>query len=240
MNEKINADLKSLKFIFNKDKSYIFPIIIFLASILLFSQFVIPQFKLLTAAQGEIKELNAKTEILNQNLNLLSNINDETLGSQLDLLDLALPNDKDFMGVLNAVNIAAQKAGVSIGSFSFQVGNLATSESKGTFPVISLTVPITADSAGANSFIQILSNTFPLSEVNSVKINDSSSVINLSFYYKSVDASGYSQDSPISPISQDGLLLITQMRGFQSASSFSVPVAPVTTITPVATVSAVK
>ena len=109
MNEKINADLKSLKFILNKNKVYIFPIVVILVSIMLFSQFVIPQADALLAAREEALATSLKIETLKANLDILTNINEETLDSQLKTLSLALPLSKDFFGILNSVILLSKK-----------------------------------------------------------------------------------------------------------------------------------
>jgi len=237
MNEKINMDLKSLKFILNKNKAYIFPVVIILVSILLFFQFVIPQFNLFFQTQEDVKDLKAKTAVLKENLNVLNNIDEGVLGSQFETMSSALPLSKDFMGILNSINTAAQKAGVSLGNFSFKIGSLSSSENNtDVFPVVKFTVPIDAGVAGANSFVQAISTAFPLAQVDSISINSTTSTVNLSFYYKLLNISTYNQYIPISPVSQKGLTLIDQMNGFESASSFSLPSLPVT---PVASTSAV-
>jgi len=234
MKEKINANLKSLKFVFNKNKSYVLPSVLILVSILLFFQFVIPEFSLLFKTQEEVSALKAKTELLKENLNMLTNIDQDTLDSQYNTMILALPVNKDYIEILNTVNVAAQKAGVSLGNYSFKVGSLGKSDSADISPLIKLTVPIESGLTGANSFVQIINNTVPLSQIDAVNVVDTSSSITLSFYYKLLDTSNYSQDALISPVSQEGLNLIDQMKEFKAASSFSMPVIPT------ATASAVK
>src|SRR3989344_3104909 len=116
MNEKINADLKSLKFIFERNRSYILPSIIILVCIALFLRFVIPQFGILFAAQEEAKQASLKLQTLKENLNVLTNTDEKSLDVQLKILNLALPLNKDFSAILNSIYLASQKAGVNLGS----------------------------------------------------------------------------------------------------------------------------
>jgi len=234
MKEKINTNLKSLKFVFNKSKSYVFPSVIILISILLFFQFVIPEFSLLFKTQEEVNALKAKTELLKENLGMLTNINQDTLDSQYNTMILALPANKDYIEILNTVNIAAQKAGVNLGNYSFKVGSLGKADSVDISPVIKLNVPIESGLTGVNSFVQIINNTIPLSQIDSVNVGETSSSVTISFYYKLLDSSNYSQDALISPVSQEGLNMIDQMKEFNTASSFLMPQVPT------ATASAVK
>jgi len=219
MNEKINLDLKSLEYIFNKNKSYILSVIIILISVMLFFRFIIPQFGGLLAARKEAKESSLKLETLKENLSLLTNINEQTLDSQLRTLSLALPLNKDFIEMLNSVYSTAQKTGVSLGSFSLAIGDISISENNNSFPVIRLSIPVNAGVAAVNSFIETISKTVPLSEVYFVKVGKSASTVGLSFYYKPLSASNYSQDARVSPISQKGLTLIDQLNKFGNISS---------------------
>lgn len=218
MDKKINADIKSLKFIFNKNKSYIFPVIIILVSIMLFFQFVIPQFNALLEAQKEAIAASVKLETLKANLDVLNNINEATLDSQLEVLKSALPLDKDFIGILNSIYLTSQKTGVDLGSFSFKIGDLTQSEIGNNFPVVNLSLPVSSSVAAINNFVETISKTVPLSETSLIKVGNASSTINLSFYYRPLSASSYSQDVRISPISQKGLTLINQLSQFENVS----------------------
>lgn len=219
MNEKINEDIKFFKFIFDKNKSYVFPIVIMLVSIMLFFQFVIPQVSLLLKTRKEAKESSLRLETLKENLDVLINVNEETLDSQLKILNLALPLNKDFIGILNSVYLTAQKAGVNPGSFSLKIGDISKSENDDNFPVIKLSVPINAGVTEINNFVTAISKTVPLAEAYLVKAGNISSMVSLSFYYKPLGASNYSWDAHISPISQKGLTLVNQLSGFESVPS---------------------
>lgn len=214
MDGKINEDLKSFKFIFNKNKPYIVSIGVMLISIILFFQSVIPQFNLLLKTREEAKDASLKLEIMRENLDMLSNINEELLDSQLKTVTLALPLNKDFIGILNSVYLTSQRAGVSLGSFSFKVGDLFKSENGDNFPVVKLSAPVDAGITAINSFIKTISTTVPLSEVYLVKVGGTSSSVSVSFYYKPLGASTYNQDVRISPISQKGLILINELDEF--------------------------
>ena len=226
MNEKINVDLKSLKFIFERNKPYILPSIIIVVCIALFLQFVIPQFKILSLAQEEARLASLKLQILKENLNVLTNTDEKSLDSRLKILNLALPLNKDFGGILNSIYYASQKTGVSLGSFSLQIGELADTKKSVDFPSISLTIPISANAPAVNSFVEVLSKTAPISEVTVIKIRNVASSIKLSFYYKPLGFSNLKEDMRINPISQKGLRIINRLSSFENIESFQqVPIA---------------
>lgn len=221
MNGKINADLKSIKFVFDRNKPYILPYIIIFACIILFFQFVIPQLKTLFAAREQAKEASEKLEILKENLNVLANTNEETLDLQLKTVSLALPLNKDFSGILSSIYYASQKTGVGLGSFSLKVGDLSEPSNNDKFSTVSLSVPVNSNVDGVGSFVENIGKTVPLSEVTVIKIGERASVINLSFYYKPLDVVSIKEDIRINPVSQKGLALINKLSGFENSYSFS-------------------
>lgn len=226
MNEKINPDFKSLKFIFERNKSYILPSIIIAVCIALFFQFVIPQFGILAAAQEEAKQASLKLQALKENLNVLVNTDEKSLDESLKILNLALPLNKDFSGILNTIYYASQKTGVTLGSFSLQIGDLKDSKKSSEFPVISLSIPINANAAGVNSFVETLSKTVPLSETTTIKIKNIASSVKVSFYYKSLDLDKLKGDERITSLTQKGLGVINKISGLENISPFQqVPIA---------------
>ncbi|MDO8583022.1 MAG: hypothetical protein Q7R51_00645 [bacterium] len=218
MNGKVNEDLKAIKFILDKNRPYLFPCVVMLVSIILLFQFVIPQFQALFSAGEQAKNMSLKLGSLKQNLNILTNASDDSLDSQLRIVSLALPSEKDFSGILNAIYFSAQKAGVALGPFSIQIGNLSNSENAGKSPTISLTLPINSDTAGVNNFVAAISKTLPLSDVTLIKIGEVTSTVNLVFYYKPLNVLSNSEDVRLSPVSQKGLSLIDKLATFENSS----------------------
>ena len=177
MNEKINVDVRSLKIIFERNKYYIVPVAIILICIILFFQLIIPQFKTLFALGENAKKMALELQVLKNNLNVLMNTNEKVLDSQLKILISALPSDKDFDSMLSVIYSVSQKTGVSLGNFSLKIGNLSESEAANSSPTIKVTVPINSNAESATSFIQELISLAPLSEIESIKMNDLSSFI---------------------------------------------------------------
>lgn len=236
MNEKINADIQSLKFIFSKNKAYIVPVVVIFISIILFFQFVIPQFNAFLVIRKDAQAASSKLAALKANLSLLVNVNDETLDLQLKTLSVALPTKKDYIGILNSIYLTSQKTGVNLGNFSLKIGDISKSDSADKLQVVSLSLPINSSIAAVSSFIDAIGSTLPLVEVNSVKAGNVSSTVNLSFYYKSLDLSKYNQNIHVGPISQNGLIIIDKLNKFNDPNAISRE----TMIFPIATSSAAK
>ncbi len=121
MSSKISLDRLTLERLYKKHKDYLIPIVTIIVCFILLLQVTIPQIGFLSAKQEEVSVEKAKLKILNNNLNILSNLNDSTLNSQFALATAALPVEKNFAGILNTINLAASKAGVFLGDFEFQV-----------------------------------------------------------------------------------------------------------------------
>lgn len=217
MKEKTNASFGSLRFIYKRNKPFIISWAIILTCILIFFQFIIPQYKALLSVKQAIKDESSKLDTLKKNLNMLVNTNENSLNSQLGVLNQALPVEKDFDGILSSIYYASQKTDVSLGTFSLKIGELSNVLSGDKFPTISLSLPINGGGIAVGRFVEIISNTFPLSEVSLVKIGDKTSNVNLSFYYKPLDSKGTIEAS-INPISQKGLSLIDKLESFENVS----------------------
>lgn len=221
MEQKVNVDITALIIIFNKNKSYILPVLIMLISLFLFLQFVPPQFNALIKAREEAKATLAKIAKLKENLNILSNINDAELNSQLQTLSLALPLRKDYVGILDTINLTAKKTKVDVGSFSIRIGDISTSESNADFfPMIRFPVPISTDIVGAYRFVDEISQAaVPLSNVYYVNAGKDSASVGLAFYYMPLGStSDVSPDATVVPVSQKGLKLIDQLIELQKES----------------------
>jgi Tfp pilus assembly protein PilO len=220
MNEKVNLDLKSLQFILNKNRAYIAPFFVFIASIFLFLQFVIPQFQSLLQAQDNLAQERLKLNNLQNDLNLLSNTDEVILNEQFDAMSKALPLDKDFGRMLNSIYYSASRTGVSLGNFSFKVGDLSTFSENEDIPTIKISIPITAASAFTiRNFLQSINDSLPLAKISLIKTGQSISVVDLDFYYKSIDSSVFNRNTR--SVSQEGLDLIESLSGFEDTSSFS-------------------
>jgi len=223
MNGKINLDIKSLKFILEKDKPYILPLVIIFTCIVLFFQFIIPQLKTLLTAREQEKQASLNSRTLKENLNILVNTDEDSLDSQLEVLNLALPSSKDFGGILNSIYLTSQRTGVALGAFSIRIGDLSEYQKDSELPKITLSIPINSGIAGVNGFVDAIEKTVPLSEVNLVKIGekDSISSVNLSFYYKPLGISSNKDYVSVNPVSQKALLLIDKLKNFDNISSLS-------------------
>ena len=125
---KIENDLDagSLRIIYYKYKAFIMPLIVITVSIILVGLIIIPQVQNLFTLKDEEAMHKEKLAILQKNIAILSQVSDETLDKDLQVVSAALPPEKDFFGVLTALSESADGAGVTLQDFSLQIGEIAT------------------------------------------------------------------------------------------------------------------
>lgn len=209
----INTDIQALKIIFNRNKHYIIPIVVILICIGLIIKIIIPQFKTFLEVKEEARIASLRLEKLKKDLNMLESLSEEVLKSQLETTTLALPISKEFGGILNVLYSAAEASGVSIGKFSFQVGDLDKSgENEGKFSTINLSIALENNITPVSNFVNIIAKTVPLSGTSVVKTGEKGSTVGLSFYYKFLPV--ISSDSPIVPISREKISLLSKIGNF--------------------------
>jgi hypothetical protein len=142
----------------------------------------------------------------------------------LQIVSVALPPNKDFSGVLDGISVAANKSGVFLGDYEFQVGNISTpSISIQSFPSLQITLKINGGVSGVTRFITELYKTVPLSEVSSVKVSNSDSEITALFYYKPFPPLGFNSSLPINTVSPQGLSVINTLSSWNNAVKVIVP-----------------
>jgi|SRR3989344_1423528 len=227
MKENISIDINTIKTLYRKYKEHLVYILVIFITVILFLSFVLPGIKDVVKLNNERKtELN-KLSILKNNLNLLSNIADSELSSQLLVVYSALPSEKDFEGVLNSISLATAKSGASLNDYEFQVGSLSSSPVETTgFPFLTLSVSIRGTPQQVAKFIGYLSESTPLSEVTSIIQNSNSATVAINFYYKALVPSQFNDSKAIAPISEKGKQIIRTLSSW-GVNNLPGPEAPI-------------
>lgn len=181
---KIGIDRIAIEQLYKKNKDYIIPILIIIICFFLLVEITIPQIGILSVRQQEVAAEKAKLETLNSNLSVLSSQSDNILDFQLGLASAAFPPDKNFTGILDAVNVAANKAGIVLGDYDFQVGDLSKATQGRSVPSLDISLFVTGGSVETTRFISELYKSFPISEIADIEVNKNSSKVIVSFYYR--------------------------------------------------------
>lgn len=213
MKENTNIDINTIKILYKKYKEHIAYILIIFITIVLFLFTVLPRIADLSKLNDERKAELKIFSILKSNLDLLSNIDDSKLTSQVQVVSSALPSEKDFEGVLNAISLASAGSGATLSDYKFQVGDLSESLSVNTsgFPSLTLAVNIRGTPSQVAKFVGSLSKSTPISEVTSILQNANNATISIAFYYKALSSVQLNDSMQITPLSQRSIEIINTL-----------------------------
>lgn len=219
MDKKVNLDIKSLKLIYERDKPFIVPLIVIIVCIILVVKVELPLLQNFNKVKEDSKKASFELSNLKKDLSVIEDLDENSLSQQLTLLNKALPINKDFIGILDAVYLASQKTGISLGEFSFQVGDLNKfDQGQDKFPSIKLSVTALNNIRSVNNFIESISKTLPLSYISMVKSGDKTTQIDIFFYYKKLANFLPKGDMRIEPLSSQKLSTIKEISEFNNSS----------------------
>lgn len=198
-------DITVITALYRKYKMYVIPAAIILVCILLILFVIVPQVENIFAMQKKEEETRSKISSLKKNVAFVKNINQSKEQSQFFITLKALPVEKDYIGILDAIGTASQKAGVSTSDYSFQVGSL-TVKTADNSTKIGLSLTIIGGITETKQFLRELKRSLPLSEVSSTNVNLQSSSMTVAFHYKPLgfsDIDFYKELKPLSKQQQE-------------------------------------
>ena len=221
MKREVWRGQNSLRFTYYRYKdspyySFIILFVVICVCFILIFNIIIPQVYNWFSIRDEVIATQERMNIHRRNLDFISlQINKTTLENNRQLTLRALPVDKDFGDIINAVAISAVKAGVSVDDFNFSPGQISKAEVN---PVknglilssIKVTLSLTGGVKETGKFIAEINKMLPVNEVENIDISNNKSTISLVFFSKTYKASVIREDEPIKAISaNNGRLLGT-------------------------------
>lgn len=216
--KKVNLDKEAAATVYRHYKGNILPITVILACILILFFVIVPEFKQFLSSREKLKTETQKLEILKNNYNFLSGLDESQMENDYKVLSRALPPNKDFVGIMNAISVASQKTGVSVGNFDFSLGNLDKTTENTAFPTIKININLVGNVAAIAKFVTELYKTTPVSEVTTIKATGIVSSLEIRFYYKPFPPLNVSDESPVVPYSPQTLSLIKQVSLWNNAN----------------------
>lgn len=202
MNTVAFFDRSGLRLLYYQYKEYVTPLLIALLSVVLLIVFVVPQTSSFFAMKNEENVYRKKVSMLKSNVAFLSGLGDAALDTQFVTVSKALPAEKDFSGILNALSSSASIANVGLGDFTFEVGDLSTKSAEPSKRLpLEITLNLTADVEGTKRFLKELSEKLPLSEVISVHLAARYATVKTIFYYKPFIAKRFDSSASIKGLS---------------------------------------
>ncbi|HWY79700.1 MAG TPA: hypothetical protein VNW29_05060 [Candidatus Sulfotelmatobacter sp.] len=201
-----------------------------LVCVVLLFYVIIPEVSNWFSIRQEINATQQRISIIQQNIAFMTNLNRNTLNTQLQTATSALPSSKDFGSILQTVSSDAANAGVSLSNYSFQVGNLDSSNAQLTdvrykgISEIQITLIITGTFDRIQRFIKALDTSLPLSEITAINGNGANATITLQFFQKAFPNVAFSPSIPLTAVSSSQLSLLQSL--FKSNANTTVQVAP--------------
>lgn len=222
-NKPIPINETTFRILYFRFKPYLISSGVILVCIILFFEFIIPQVSNWFALRDEVIAEQQKIDVLSQNLNIITKINNSTLDKDIQVTTIALPSEKDFAAILNAVSNAATAANVSLGDYSFQVGNLSDT-AIGSQTNLQLILSIKGGIADVERYIQSLKTQVPLSDVTNIQINSaSSSTLTTVFYFKPFPQLAFNSVTPLIGITAQDDQLISSLQSYGGESNTTGP-----------------
>lgn len=197
----------------------------FLVCFLLIFKIIIPRTQDWFSLRDEEIATRHRIAIIESNTSFMSSLDKKLLNDNRQLAIRALPSEKDFGEIINAIVVAAVRSGVSIEDFSFNLGLISSTsgelkkspeESEST---TRLSLSLSGSVDNVKSFIAEISEKLPISQIESVDLDSDSASISLFFYGKSYVAPRISQDNPISSLLAENNSLFIKLAKWGEVSS---------------------
>lgn len=234
----VTINQSTLRILYFQYKAFIVPVIVIFVCVIIFITVIIPQFQQVISLQGQIADSQQRVTTLNNNIAVATGINDTIVNSQLKTTFLALPQDKDFAAILNAISNAAVLSNVSLGDYSLSVGDIASNPSSPQDANLQLSLNISGDISQVRNFITQLKNQLPLSDISQANIGSGGSgSVTITFFAKPFSKITFLASAPIQPLTKSELDLLSNLytRNQQAANEAIPTPSPTTTASASAT-----
>ena len=217
----------NIKFVYlrYKDSSYFtisVIILIITVCVLLVFALILPQFDQWLSIRQEVIATRERTATINDNIAYLSNLDRIQLSTQMNAVSSALPPQKSFGAILEALSASALRAGVSFQDYSFEVGSVSTSSAqinnahiKG-LSAVNITLVVDGSVDQVKKFMQEASKALPLSEVTAVEGSDGALNITFEFFQKKLPKVTLQDDKPVPRVINTHATLINQLTSWQA------------------------
>lgn len=235
MNDITFSDIQKF---YTRYKTYIVPIVTIVTCAFLFLLVVIPQIEDLFITKGLEVEYKEKNKILQANLAFLKNLDVQVLDSHVNLVSSGLPLDKDYVGVINAISLAANTSGIELQDYDFIVGSLSKSENTENKETLNVDLLVKGNLDMVKAFILQLEEMLPLMQVNSIeKTSGEAFLIKTNFYYMFSGDIHFDSFSPLTPLSAKDQSVLTKIAPWSLTSNEQDQTEPSTPVEPTKSVS---
>ncbi len=233
MNNELKRDLKVVKlWYYNFRYSIYFPVffpsVAVIICLIVIMAFVLPQIQSWFSLQDEIKATEGRIQTIKDNISYLQVVDGQSVDADFHTATLALPAEKDFMGILNVISDAASSSNVALQDYSFTPPTVnkksaatttTTSTDASTVGMTPVRVSLVVEGkiTGVNAFVKNIEKKLPLAEVKEVDFGETKAQIVINFYTRSFPDISLANGETINVLSQSDRILLQKLRA-QSSS----------------------
>lgn len=202
-----------------KYKLIIYPILFFLAGLLILWMVAFPAFSNIGSTRTQVKDEENKLKGYESSVKVLSLTNEVSLSEYVSVVVSALPPEKNIPAVYTALTQSAVKSGLSFRGFSIKAGDVYNKSGKTTIlasgiPYIDVSVELLGvDKSSLSAFAEALSTSFPLNEISKISVSAGEASIDIKFFYKPYDLSVINKDF-INSLSSDDISLLKTLTSY--------------------------
>ena len=138
---------------------------------------IIPLYQNTTNLLAQIKSKTTERDALSTKVSLMSQLDVNVLNSRVQTLDQALPQRKDVLTYLVAIDGLSKQLGLSFGGISLAPGDVSTGSSSTKGPVLSglqsldTDIKISGNEDSVYSFLRTIEQVLPLMQIKNVKVS---------------------------------------------------------------------
>lgn len=212
---------ETLRKLYKKNKERLIPFALFLASLFILLNLIIPQLSSIFETRKKISIERKKLKILEESLSIMNSQNTTEVNSNLQLASSALLFSKDIALVYASFTQASLKSQVVVRSFSIKVGDVYTQKKSqesitGQLPTFDVSIRLSSpDPRNIIDFTRGLYKTLPLLEIKKINVLENSSDVEVSFFYKPLDTTSLARQDVIGELTLAEVNTLNTLREFE-------------------------
>ncbi len=214
---------QQLKIYYKKYKREILPAALLGAGIILITNVIMPQFTGILDLREDISTQQETNEGLRDSQVVLNSIDNVQLDEDYNLVLEALPPAKQIGAMYSSLNSAANSSSVTIGSLNLQVGSVYESDGNQTssraiegVPFLEMLVRVNGNSStDTTRFAEILYESLPVVEINTIAATDSDGRYGVDFFFKPINTDSFQAQTRIQSLTADQQELLTTLRSWR-------------------------
>lgn len=186
---------QKLKLVYFQYRDFFIPVVTIFISIVVFLLVVVPQVQAYLLLQTQFVEDQQKLQVLDQNFQKITGLNDQELNNDFTLTSLALPEIKNATVILNTISKAAIASNVSLKDYTFGLDEQIKTTKE---PLLHVMLSLNGNKEQIQKFVHQLYVSLPLSEISSIDtLDNNAATISVIFYIQTVKKASINENNPL-------------------------------------------